>query len=750
MTQHGNPLPTTDEAPATMLGWRMVEPRFGSALDPLADRITWRAWRLVAMRPASTLTEAGYSLARGLFRLLAELIGEPRRTVLHVQLMIDPAYPDHTDVAFLVGVLGDDRCDDEVAAVERIIESRFGLRDLPYEVQRVDPAVLIELYDDERHSVIIRQRMVGVDDGEGGEVPVLARWNPTADPWSSAAELMHGQPQRLRLRATALSTELTLADRMELDAALQQAAAMRRRAAERVELAAPAERALVTLGDIAASFGSPVLCGELALISDRSIPSRLSRAVGACFTSETDVLRRAGHAVVASQTVMLGGFDVDVDPPGHLDSLKDGLPLRGGHQPRELRDLWTLTEAPLSWPLPGSRATPGISEAARARMLAPVEFSGATLFGHDAAGTEVRVDDDTLRRHVSIVGRTGCGKTAMMVAQMDDDLAHGRPFLLVDPHQAAADRVIERARLLRRRVIVVDALRPESVRLRFAPELASDGSNLLEVERAVSNFASIIVSHLPSDWAGPRFSLHARAHLLPACAFGLEIAEVVEALADQSKVEDLVSHPAMPKWAKDALLSQFSRTNNDATSVREWVDSKFAPFFTGPARRLLAAPGTGTDIGHELVNGTPVIVSLGGLAEYDNTVLGHVAVSLVLEAIIARGAVPPGAEPVRLYIDEAPRFPGHNLELALTGGRKFGVALFLACQSIQQYERRLSDLVLGAEVQAAFAQTPSSAAELAPVLGVRVAELVSQPDLHAYIKVGRHDTCAVSTPGYAM
>ena len=47
--------------------------------------------------------------------------------------------------------------------------------------------------------------------------------------------------------------------------------------------------------------------------------------------------------------------------------------------------------------------------------------------------------------------------------------------------------------------------------LRFAPELASDGSNLFEVERAVSNFASIIVSHLPSDWAGPRFSLHARA-----------------------------------------------------------------------------------------------------------------------------------------------------------------------------------------------------------------------------------------------
>ena len=66
---------------------------------------------------------------------------------------------------------------------------------------------------------------------------------------------------------------------------------------------------------------------------------------------------------------MRGGFEVEHDPVGHIDAVRSGIPLRGGLLDRDLRDLWTLCDAPVGWPLTTEIAHVGV----------PVTAAGAAV-----------------------------------------------------------------------------------------------------------------------------------------------------------------------------------------------------------------------------------------------------------------------------------------------------------------------------------------------------------------------------------
>lgn len=724
-----------------------------SAIDPSVNAVAWVVRRLAAVSPRHP-SEGSVNAARGILRLLIEQLHLPGRTIATVQVSHDPTREQRIEVFLGIGVLSSfDGVADEAASVARLVDAQLGRSGMPFDVQPSTFEAMSASMGNVSSSVLVRQRVVEIDDGQGGDVPVLMRFNPTIEPWVPVLGLISSHPNPIALRATVLPTETTVADRAELTASIRSAARLYSDLGEHVEMVAVTRRALTTLSDLASSFTSPVFCGELAIVSDSPISEHLARSLATCFTSDSEVLRRRERTVVAGQPLMLGGFDLEVDVPGVADALEAGVPLRGGLAERDLRDLWTLTEAPISWPVPVGEPVPGIPSWPHRVLPAPAEFiertgEGGVVLGTDLEGRDVCVDDVTTRRHIAMWGRTGCGKTAAMIAMMRGDAERGRAFAYIDPHSAGASRVLESLHFAGQSPVLVSLSGEGASPICWAPRLASNGGNISEVETAARRLAGAATSQLPGDWVGPRFFHGAAAILTAACAYGCDITTAVEMSATEAGVTELCKHTSLPKWVRQYLHDLFARTNNDAVAVREWIVSKFATFFAGPAREMLAAPGVGVDLGQALLDDTPVIVDLAGLSEVDAKMVGHVVLSHIAAAIMDRGAIPHDAPPIRIYVDEAPRFHSHNLELLMTGGRKFGGSLVLAGQAPNQFSGVVGDQAMAAETQVVFAQTPGGARLLAGRVDMSPDELVSQPDFHAYVKVGRHPVFSVETPHY--
>ena len=129
-----------------------------------------------------------------------------------------------------------------------------------------------------------------------------------------------------RFRSTILPTELGPDERAELDADIRLVASARNHIADFPELRHTLERAETTLHDLKASFSSPLLCAEVALVSSEPLPEMFCRAVGSAHTSESDVLRGNGHTTVAGQNLLLGGFEIHPGPGDHAAALRQGLP----------------------------------------------------------------------------------------------------------------------------------------------------------------------------------------------------------------------------------------------------------------------------------------------------------------------------------------------------------------------------------------------------------------------------------------
>lgn len=728
---------------------RPLESRSGSAVDPLAEEITWVSWTLAAASPRRLHTDAGVQAAASVFDHVVEAVWLPGRVSLLSEVAVDGGAHPRLRVSFAVGIMGAaGSTAAEADAVSGLVSGRLNASHLPYHAVRVDPMTVLDVAAaDMAHAAIVRQRELDVEVTDAGsDLTVLSRFNPTVDPWSGVARLLTSRTGPTRVRATVLPTEVTVSDRIALEGSVRAAHAAAEGNADRPDLRFQAERAVATLVDLRASLATPVLCAEVAVSSADPLPLVFLRSIGSQFTSEVDVIRRQGHSVVAAQRLMVGGFDLTAAPADLLAAHRQGLPVRGGLETRDLRDLLTLFECPVGWPVPVNEPVPTLPSGATRSLPVPPGLSEGLKIGVGPSGVPAHLPADAVERHALVTGSTGTGKTTFLTAAMLAHLDAGEPFLFVDLHGQAADRVVAHADEMGVDIVVIDAHDDASARVRLTPRLAADGANLAEVEAAGHRVSDAVAARYDKDWSGPRWLQLARASNLLFAAHGVEFADVVTWLADRDHTHTALRHPAMPGWARAALSTLHAPNNSDAAGVRDWLTCKFTVFTSATGRRIFAAAGDGEDLHALLSAGTPVIVNLSALSSADATMAGHLIVSTVLEA--AMHTADAEGTPFSAYIDEAHRFPVDSLERIIAEGRKFGVSLVLATQSLTQFEPGLADLVSGAAVKLAFRQSPDSANHLAPLMDLNPLDLVDLPDLHAYFKLAGHPTCSVELDPY--
>lgn len=729
----------------------------GSSLDPRVEEVSWIAFTATAARAAAISSSSHLTESLRAMSDVLERTWDPGRTaaISRIACARDQQGRPSIHLAVAVGVLGaQGETEADARACAEVVEVSLARFPSPFTIEPILPARLLDVAPPQ-HLAAIRQRWLEAGD-ETSSVRAVSRFDRQIESSLELADLLLASPAPVMLQTAFLATALSPGDAIWLERESVRAEELFTRATEGQNpvVARRARRMLETLVDLSESFSGPLWVGEVLVGSDAPLPRPLLRSLAACITNELDVIHaNQGSPIVADRRRIVGGYEIEHLPPDTVETFPPtetslafslGLPTPALREPT-LRDCFSLTEAALCfrWPIPAGRAIPTLPSRGANAIPAPAGLpSGGLRLGRDCNGADVFLGTDGIRTHSWALGATGAGKSTFIRACARWDLEIGRPFVLIDPHGDLTRAIRADAAQLGCEIALIDADEPATLALDLLDGLPIDALADAELRaRAVTRLIDAITSHLPADWAGPRFRQIGRAALEVMIAasdrFTIRLADVGKLLLDRGYLEFLLSETDEPH--AEQILRQHLK-ENDSAGVGLWAGSKFEDIAFNPgAQKILAPFGEGLAVGDALATGLPLVVNLsaGRLSRLASGLLGHIVLASAIDHALSRD--PQNRKPFALYVDEAHRFPSANLIDGLAETRKYGCSLVAAHQEISQLDPEFRDgLLANAATRVIFRTGIADAHVLAPLTGIPATDLAGLPDLHAFVQIAGH------------
>jgi Helicase HerA, central domain/Type IV secretion-system coupling protein DNA-binding domain len=340
----------------------------------------------------------------------------------------------------------------------------------------------------------------------------------------------------------------------------------------------------------------------------------------------------------------------------------------------------------------------------RVQGLPPI--SSGLEIGRAGGLAAVRLEPDSRARHLYLIGATGTGKSTLLRSMIKQDVANGEGVILIDPHGDLSLQVAAAIPISRRRdVEFYDASVIES---EFAISLLPTKRDPEAIESGADSLVRLFMEALYADTSnafGPVFEQYFRNALMLLLSQPGEddTLENLPRIFEDKDYRDLL----LDGCCNSAIVSFWRETATKAngemslTNVTPYVTSKLTRLIgTAQARRIFSAPGHGIDFAAAMDAGKILILRCpkGELGEGLAGLVMAAALMQIQEAAMAR-ASRQDRKPVRLYVDEFHGARGLALSTLLAEGRKFGVSLTLANQSLGQIDGA-RDRSLGAAILA--------------------------------------------------
>ena len=368
-----------------------------------------------------------------------------------------------------------------------------------------------------------------------------------------------------------------------------------------------------------------------------------------------------------------------------------------------------------------------------------VTILGTTISGYDLAAP-VALSEADRRRHLYVIGKTGTGKSTLLLSLLLADLDRGRGLALLDPHGDLARAVV--AAMPRQRIPDCIYLDPADLAhpLAFNPiaGVAPDRRPLA---------AAHIVAAFKHIWAaswGPRLE-----YLLTNCvrllldANGSTLLGIPALLVNNSYRERLIAS------CRDAQVHQFwcaelpAWGDAFAAEALSPLQNKIGALLTSPLlRNMLGQHRPTLDIPSIMNSGRVLIINLakGNIGEGPSHLLGALFTTAFAQAAEGRATIPEHARrDFHLYVDEFQSFATDSFASILSESRKYRLSLTLAHQFLGQLPASLHQAVLGnAGSIIAFRIGADDAAQLAPEFGVHSpSALTDLPNYQAWARLIR-------------
>lgn len=321
--------------------------------------------------------------------------------------------------------------------------------------------------------------------------------------------------------------------------------------------------------------------------------------------------------------------------------------------------------------------------------------------------------------HMHALGPSGRGKSTLLANLALQDVAAGRPVVVIDPG-AKGDLVRDIANRIPREhlnsVIVLDPSDDTPVGLNL---LAGD-----EPELVVDGVVHVFRSIWSANW-GPRTAdvLH-HGLLTLAKVGGMTLCELPPLL-----INDAFRREVLRKLGDDALgvgpfwASYNALGDNERATVIGPALNKLRAFTQRTAIRGMIGQNGGIDLGEVFTKKQTLLVNLSPstLGSETAQLLGALLLSQLWQAITARGRLDPSQRhPAFAYIDEFQQTLRLPLDLAdaLVQARGLGVGLILAHQHLGQLSKEVRDGVLAnAGSRVVFGLRPADASVMSKELG---------------------------------
>lgn len=368
---------------------------------------------------------------------------------------------------------------------------------------------------------------------------------------------------------------------------------------------------------------------------------------------------------------------------------------------------------------------------------------GCCWLGTLSSGERVPLTHADRRRHVYIIGKSGTGKSTMLLNLMLADLEAGRGFALLDPHGDLAQ-------------MVADAVPPHRTNevLYFDPAdlafpIAFNPLNGVDPDRRplVAAHAVAAFKHLWGESWGPRLEYILGASLrLLLDAPGATLLGLPRLLTDDAYRARLLrtcADPVIRAFWEEEFAAYHDRFRVEVIAP---IQNKIGALLAPPAiRNILGQQRSTLNIPHLMNSGRVLIANLskGRLGEGPAHLLGALLATALAQAAESRADI---AEDDRrdftLYADEFQNFATDSFAAILSEARKWRLSLIVAHQFLGQLPPLLRQAVIGnAGTLIAFRIGAEDAPLIADELGLpNPLVLTDSPNFTARIKLLYNDS----------
>jgi hypothetical protein len=370
--------------------------------------------------------------------------------------------------------------------------------------------------------------------------------------------------------------------------------------------------------------------------------------------------------------------------------------------------------AVIGWPM-DAPDLPGLELGAAKRLVPSLELprAGRILGTSNFAGVirPVAISPTASTRGVYLVGPTGTGKTSLIKNLVRDDLTAGRGLAVVETNGDLVQDLLDLIPADRvKDVVLIDPTDPDYA-VGFNPFAGSGDASL------VADQLGELFQRLWKAYWGPRTGQLAHMGLLTlARRTGSTLLDLPRLFLDErfrAEVVANVDDPVglEPDWRWYAHLPEREK----ATVIAPLLN-KVRAFTARPSIRAIMGQATPqTSMQAIMAEGKILLVYLpkGLIGSETATLLGCLILTSLWQAATERAALPIAERtPFGLYVDEVQDFASAPIpwDEMFAQGRKYGLALTVAHQNLDQLDRELREVVLAnARSKAVFALSPTDA-----------------------------------------
>ncbi len=406
----------------------------------------------------------------------------------------------------------------------------------------------------------------------------------------------------------------------------------------------------------------------------------------------------------------------------------------------ELATLWHLPVFSLQVPTldlaPYRQLEPpvGLPDPRREEGIAPL---GKTYFRDDRRPFGVRSDDR--RRHLYIVGKTGMGKSTLLLNLLAADIAAGRGCCLVDPHGDLAEAVLLQIPSRRTNDVILFDAGDQRHPVAFNPLADCDP----QARPLVASGMLAAFKKLYGDSWGPRLEHIFRNCLLALLEIpGASLVSLVQLLGNagyRRSVVNRVRDPVVRTFWLQEFAGMPAKLRVEAIAP---IANKVGQFVSSPLlRHIIGQPRSTIDLRRIMDRGQVLIINLskGRVGEDASSLLGSLLITAIQLAAMSRAEVREADRPdFHLYVDEFQHFATESFATILSEARKYHLSLTLANQYLAQMDEATAAAVFGnVGSLLAFQVGAGDAETLAAQLGEPVLphDLQALPKYEAYVRL---------------